>query len=536
LISSATWSFSEVGALCEKLEPLTPYGKQSKQQREFFTNEQQLNALYKRIEQAINLLRRDTGRAAQVCWHLRRIPLIPQFEAETSDYQMSDFFLVKKFLFNYSALCELADGDLCSSCGLDFQSQDLLTELVRKQKEEETFCVSAEVSPDLSALRNQIKMLDAELEQTRHEQIKRLRQVLGLDFGERDFVVIDALRARQLDQRAVSLEAFDGSHVIVRPMMSQHYFDLLATREKLIAQERTCESAYLGQLYAQIFAHRQHLSTYTQAVKHLDIAMAQAKLACELELSRPKLRAYPEQPISISSGWLLSLEQNCARVGEHYQPLDFSLHTPAALIYGSNMSGKTAALKTIASLQLAAQMGYYVPAKSFEAPICSHVEVLGAATLGADNTADGLSRFGREITQLNAILANRRTYTLLIVDEFAHTTNSIEATALTYGLLQWIANTPDMRGIMATHQSDLPNMLGVTCFQTDGMDWPAYEAHTSYKPDISERIATLHRFMRFTLREIQGSPHLGDALRIAQILGTEPQIIHQALAFLQTQK
>ena len=80
-----------------------------------------------------------------------------------------------------------------------------------------------------------------------------------------------------------------------------------------------------------------------------------------------------------------------------YTPLDAVLDANVTVIFGSNMGGKTVALKSFAFLQACAQTGLFVPAVRFETRLFKHFHYLGEGA--AKEETQGLSGFGFEIRQ-----------------------------------------------------------------------------------------------------------------------------------------
>jgi DNA mismatch repair protein MutS len=108
------------------------------------------------------------------------------------------------------------------------------------------------------------------------------------------------------------------------------------------------------------------------------------------------------------------------KVNENYVGNDFSLEDEKlVLITGPNSGGKTAFCKTITQIQLLAQTGSYVPAKSatltvadrifYQAPEISHLD-------------DGEGRFGTELKRTKEIFLASTAKSLVVLDEMSEGT------------------------------------------------------------------------------------------------------------------
>lgn len=92
-------------------------------------------------------------------------------------------------------------------------------------------------------------------------------------------------------------------------------------------------------------------------------------------------------------------------------------------ITGPNMSGKTVYLKMIAVLQIMAQLGCYVPAKSAQFRLCDRL----FTRMGfGDSIARNASSFVLEVREMCYILRNVTARSLVVIDELCRSTNDVE--------------------------------------------------------------------------------------------------------------
>ncbi|MDP3179129.1 MAG: hypothetical protein Q8M76_14575, partial [Spirochaetaceae bacterium] len=247
------------------------------------------------------------------------------------------------------------------------------------------------------------------------------------------------------------------------------------------------------------------------------------------------------QTLAIEGGRHLGCEWDCSRRGLAYAPLDLAIPEAAAAIFGSNMGGKTVALRTVAFLQIAAQAGLFVPAKSFRSSVYSAVACLGEGTQtgsarlaargggAAPDEEGGLSGFGFEIRAFTqAWDLARRGPTLVIMDEFARTTGSAEAEAIIAAALAALSSQPGTRCLISTHFSGLERSPGTAYLRMKGLDKDAAMAALAAEEPLPERIRRINGMMRYEL-ERDGDARAGsDALAVARLLGLDPGIAGDA--------
>jgi DNA mismatch repair ATPase MutS len=166
------------------------------------------------------------------------------------------------------------------------------------------------------------------------------------------------------------------------------------------------------------------------------------------------------------------------------------------------MGGKTVLLRTIALAQAMFQWGFFVPAR--EAAIAPVDEILTAIDDPFDTP--GLSSFASEMVRLDGMIrrVKTQTRTLVLIDEPARTTNPTEGGAIVNALLDLLA-AHNARALVTTHYNVLS---GVDRLRVSGLSDDGSTMDYSLIPDYGV------------------APH--EALRIARILGVDPELINNA--------
>lgn len=512
-MNTSLWQFAEVESIYARLKPLTPYGRRAFERRELLTDIDRLNARYDRIDAMLALASANPLAADRVRFHLRRIPLLPPIDTIAST---ADLFLVKKFLANFKAISAILSDGI-------WMSEPLFTSLLTGNNDAEIFFLTDAANADLARIRTEIRAVDANLQQIRASRVSALVERFSLDFGEREFLVINSERAAALPAGEIFLEPFDSRHVVARPVLPAPYFEHVSRRDHLISREQEIEARIIADLAETVRKEASSLRVYEREVESLDVAMASAELATSLELTRPNL-APPNTAIDIEAGRLIPLQHACLDQGLAYHPLTVRLDQPHALLHGSNMSGKSVVLKTVASLQLLAQLGLFVPAERFTTVVFDQMHFIGA--IGSEE-ARGLSSFGHEMVALHEALQSPGQAKLLIIDEFARTTTSHEAAALIAGLLSHLNDADDICSLLATHYASLPSFERVQTWRMKGIDWG--ELHrlleSSAPNDLSARIRAINASVPHQIVADDGEERSRDAIGIAELLGLEESII-----------
>lgn len=529
-MSAALWAYAEVDALWQRFQPETPFGRAAKARRTPITNPGELEVLYDRTDRALALLAEleaEPVRRDRLAHHLKRLPRFP--EAPQRVYDEVEVFQFKKFLFNHRSLLALLPEAIHTAFGLVALDPALEVRLNLGRQSDESFYIADAYLPDLAAVRQELRDVDAALQAIRDEAEAALRARWGFAFEGRAFVLLprtrlgDAEAARDL----VEVAPYDGTHVCLRPRATGEQLRLAERREGLLARERSLEAEVLAQLSAPLQEALPALRTQAQAVEAFDLALAGARLAREAGLVRPMLGS---AAVVIQGGRHLPCEALCAELGTPYTPLEATFAPGATVLFGSNMGGKTVVLKTLAFLQLAAQMGLFVPARRFETRVFRHFHYMGEGR--SRDEARGLSGFGFEIRQFTEAWGDLDRDALLLFDEFARTTSSREAEALVSAILEDLAARPSVVAVFSTHFRGIRRLPGVCHLRMGGLDRARLADLEAPDADLTDRIRQIDRAMRFCLEPDAPGETRSDALVVAERLGLPAPLARRAETFL----
>lgn len=238
---------------------------------------------------------------------------------------------------------------------------------------------------------------------------------------------------------------------------------------------------------------------------------------------------------------LLEAEKN------RYQAVDVALASGPCLLTGANMSGKTVLLKSLALSQCLLQTGFLVPAAKAVMPLFDSVEIL---VHDGQDERRGLSSFGAEMQRLNGVLGRlkRGERMLLLVDELARTTNPSEGKAMVCAVLDALQELPCC-AMVSTHYGPIPNHVRHLRVRGFREDWALArlnpvgsarkagenaEASGMVLPAEAERfdIGRIQSCMDYSLvEEKPGEMPPMEALRIASLLGFDPEVLGKARAY-----
>lgn len=184
------------------------------------------------------------------------------------------------------------------------------------------------------------------------------------------------------------------------------------------------------------------------------------------------------------------------------------------------MAGKSVLLQAVALAQTLYQYGFYVPAAKAE--ICPVDNVM--LSLGdAQDIREGLSSYGAEMMYLSAIAdeVKQGTTLLALVDEPARTTNPIEGEAIVGGLLSLLGKR-EVRALVTTHYGS----IGIPCRRLK------VRGFREDKVKLPLQVNALGKCVDYTLEEVSGNDVPREAIRIAEILGVNEDLMMECKQYL----
>ncbi|MDR2560145.1 MAG: hypothetical protein LBC63_00010 [Holophagales bacterium] len=515
--------------------PETPYGKDALKEPHLFFDVGQLEKIYDETEALIYLLKElqdDPARLSLISHHLKQLPRLPfgphQSQKEGS-FDEIELFQIKKFLHNYRALMAQLPPKAQRAFGFEYCSQGLEERLNVGQLNPESFYVADAYSPELQKIRREILEADEAVQRLETERAAEILKKFGLDFCGQPFLLAPKAKLGDLASasKLLAIEPYDDALFYVRPLRCAASLATAEKRLELAQRERACEMAVLESLSQGVCKEMPNLDKYIAAALGFDLAWARARMAVELNLTRPIL--HTKNSISIDKGRFPPCESTCAKHGLKYFPLDAHFESSATVIFGSNMGGKTIVLQTAAFLQLAAQAGLFVPAAQFETRLFHNFHYIGE--LHSSNSSQehrGLSGFGMEMQQLIKAwqsIAPDDSGTMLLMDEFARTTSSKESEALLAAVLEAISKRTNTIALCSTHFHRVPHIPSVNFLRMAG-----FNKITAHAGPNTDPISGIAECMDYRLVPDDGKQS-SDAIAIAQILGLDGELAGRAEVF-----
>ncbi len=330
------------------------------------------------------------------------------------------------------------------------------------------------VDPLLDGLRNQLDDQDAwlarqEAAERRASGIATLKLQFHRTFGY--YLAVSRAKAGAVPEHWIRRQTLANEERFVTPELKAREGQIQQLRAR--AAQREYE-LFCG-LRARVGAQAAAIRSAARLVAELDAIASLAEVAatggyCCPELTDP---AGPEaRLLAIEAGRHPVVEQ--LLVEEPFTPNDVALgsvalgsppavSTPTVslpdllILTGPNASGKSCYLRQTGLLQLMAQMGSWIPAKSARLGIADRLFTRVGA---GDDLAAGQSTFMVEMAETANILHHATPRSLVLLDEIGRGTATFDGLSIAWAVAEHLATPPERggigaRSIFATHYHEL---------------------------------------------------------------------------------
>lgn len=128
------------------------------------------------------------------------------------------------------------------------------------------------------------------------------------------------------------------------------------------------------------------------------------------------------------------------------------------ILTGPNASGKSCYLRQVGLIQLLAQTGSFVPAKSARISICDRIFTRVGAV---DDLATGQSTFMVEMNETANILNHATNRSLVLLDEIGRGTATFDGLSIAWSVAEYLATVLQSRTIFATHYHEMNELASI---------------------------------------------------------------------------
>ena len=223
----------------------------------------------------------------------------------------------------------------------------------------------------------------------------------------------------------------------------------------LDAEDRilSLEAKLFGELRRDVAQTMTRLQATAELIATIDVVAALAQLADRCNYTRPAI--HTDYRLEICEGRHPVVERMMPR--EEFIPNDVVLDhdSRVMIVTGPNMAGKSTLLRQVGLIQLLAQVGSFVPARSARLPVCDRIFTRVGAS---DNLVRGQSTFMVEMHETAAILHGATRRSLVLLDEIGRGTATYDGVSIAWAVTEHLHEQIGAKTIFATHYHELTQL------------------------------------------------------------------------------
>ena len=376
------------------------------------------------------------------------------------------------------------------------------------------------VDPLLDGLRNQLDDQDAwlaeqEASERRASGNPNLRLQYHRSFGY--FLAVSRARAATVPDHWIRRQTLANEERFVTPALKGREGRILQLRARAAQREVELFTA----LRARVGERAAPIRAAARLVADLDALASLAEVAATGGWCRPELVEGRE--LWIEAGRHPVVEQllveetftanDLALGGVGVAPSSDPNPTPPApdllVLTGPNASGKSCYLRQTGLLQLLAQIGSWIPARSARLGIADRIFTRVGAV---DDLATGQSTFMVEMAETANILHHASERSLVLLDEIGRGTATFDGLSIAWAVAEHLAGDLRARTIFATHYHELNELAELL---------PNVANAQVLVEETGEELVFLHRVVR-------GGASRSYGIEAARLAGVPPSVVLRA--------
>jgi DNA mismatch repair protein MutS len=316
------------------------------------------------------------------------------------------------------------------------------------------------INADLDGMRQRLeedKQWLANLEVTERQRtgIPNLKVGYNKTFGY--YLTLPRSKAEQAPENYLRKQTLVNEERYITPELKERETRILTAQDDL----NQLEYEIFTEVRSKVAEKAQTIRDIAKAVAALDVLSGLAEVAVyqgyccpeivEGRLLRIEEGRHPVVEQSLSAGFFVP---NSTDLGD----LNGQSHPDLIILTGPNASGKSCYLRQVGLIQLLAQTGSFVPAKSAQLAVCDRIFTRVGAV---DDLATGQSTFMVEMNETANILNHATPRSLILLDEIGRGTATFDGLSIAWAVAEYLAMEIQARTIFATHYHELNELASI---------------------------------------------------------------------------
>ncbi|MDB9309333.1 DNA mismatch repair protein MutS [Aphanizomenon sp. CS-733/32] len=278
------------------------------------------------------------------------------------------------------------------------------------------------------------------------------------------YISISRSKSDQVPDNYIRRQTLTNEERYITPDLKEREARILTARDDL----NQLEYQIFDALRHEVGSQDEIIRNIARAVAASDVLCGLAELAVHQGYCRPEMVTgreidvidgrHPVVEQSLPAGFFVP---NSTGLGgtNHRGTEDTEEEKPDLVILtGPNASGKSCYLRQVGLIQLMAQVGSFVPARSAKLGVCDRIFTRVGAV---DDLATGQSTFMVEMNETANILNHATAKSLVLLDEIGRGTATFDGLSIAWAVAEYLAVEIKSRTIFATHYHELNELATI---------------------------------------------------------------------------
>ena len=535
ILDNNSWESVDMGYVLDRLETITPYGKEYKDGlKPFFPGEEEgLIEELEIIEDFVKLIKEERIffiNIKNIFYNIKDLRHSVKRAIEGYVLTLVELFENKNFILQLKKL----KGDIDNS-SFHFRKDMMINEIINLENTFDprgeglnTFYIYDEYSEELKRIRVEKKFLENRIASEKKIQRDNIKKAIDIKINLDNTIIVSKSDLEKIK----TLENHDDIEYNSETYMNIKYAlkdsdtinNLKREMEYLKEREENEEFNIRDNISKKVSDYSKELFNNIEAIGRIDFRLAKAYMAISINGVKPKV--VKDHVINIVNGRHLKVEEILRDKRQMFTPISVNLNDGVTLITGANMGGKTVSLKLIGNICSMAQCGMFVPCDTMELGLSSFIHI----SVGDSQSYDmGLSTFGAEIKGIKESLKNANNRGIILIDELARGTNPKEGYAISKAIINHLKDKKSIT-VITTHYDNLSkdeNILHLQVVGLKNIDYNSLKAELDHNKNYGIDMVT--KYMDYRLMEVKSVDEVPrDALNIAKLMGLDEGILLEA--------
>jgi len=276
------------------------------------------------------------------------------------------------------------------------------------------------------------------------------------------YISISRSKSDQVPDNYIRKQTLTNEERYITPELKEREARILTARDDL----NQLEYEVFANLRDEVGSHAETIRDISRAVAAADVLCGLAELAVHQGYCRPQMvqgrdleiidGRHPVVEKSLPAGFFVPNSTGLGGGTTLHQ--DSQQYPDLVILTGPNASGKSCYLRQLGLIQLMAQIGSFVPAKSARLGICDRIFTRVGAV---DDLSTGQSTFMVEMNETANILNHATANSLVLLDEIGRGTATFDGLSIAWAVAEYLAAEIKARTVFATHYHELNELASI---------------------------------------------------------------------------